>query len=110
MTSWKHQRAADGYLGRMKLIGLKLWSAGSPTAGTAYLLKPYSKQFPGKTDYAGFPVATDQHLQDFVDKWYPSRFQLAVHANGDAAIEQFIKTIERTQERFGLMLSSELFF
>lgn len=54
-----------------------------------------------RPDYVGLPTATDERLQASVGKWYPTRFQIPVHANGDGAGKRFNNFIERTPEKFG---------
>lgn len=92
----------NGYRNRLRIAGLKLWSDGSPLGGTGYLLEPYSSKFPGKpADYRGMPTATDEQLTAFVDRWYPTRYQILIHANGDAAAEQFILAIAAAEAKHG---------
>jgi predicted amidohydrolase YtcJ len=92
-----------GYVNRLRIAGVKFHADGAPSAGTAYLLKPYSARFPGKdAGYAGIPTLTAAQWDAIVDTWYPSRFQMLVHANGDAAIQQMIDAIGRARKKHGV--------
>jgi hypothetical protein len=76
---------------------------GSPLAGTALLREPYTAKFPGKeADYKGFTNATDEDLYNFLDRWYPQRFQIQVHVNGDGTADQFIRVVERIVKKYGM--------
>jgi hypothetical protein len=91
-----------GYKNRMRIAGVKFFGDGSPVAGTGFLNEPYVFRFPGKpTDYRGISALTDEQIDAFVDKWYPSRFQMQMHVNGDAAIEQFINAVEKAEKKHG---------
>lgn len=91
-----------GYVNRMRIAGVKFHADGAPTAGTGYLLQPYTARFPGKDpNYAGIPTLTAAQWDAIVDTWYPSRFQMLVHANGDAAIQQMIDAIGRARRKHG---------
>jgi len=92
----------QGYNNRMRMAGVKFFGDGSPVAGTGFLKEPYTARFPGKpADYRGISTLTDEQMDAFVDRWYPSRFQMQIHVNGDAAIEQFINAIEKAEQKHG---------
>lgn len=93
---------SQGYKNRMRIAGVKFFGDGSPTAGTAYLKEPYTARFPGKpADYRGISTLTDEQMNAFVDLWYPTRFQMQIHVNGDGAIEQFLNAIEKAEQKHG---------
>jgi predicted amidohydrolase YtcJ len=93
---------ARGYVDRLRLAGVKFHADGAPTAGTAFLQKPYTSRLPGKdASYSGIPTLTAAQWDAIVDTWYPSRFQMLVHANGDAAIQQMIDAIGRARKKHG---------
>ncbi len=90
------------YKGHFRIAGLKMWMDGSPLAGTALLRQPYTAKFPGKdADYKGFTNATDEDLYNFLDRWYPQRFLIQVHVNGDGTADQFIRVVERIVKKHG---------
>ncbi|MFT5656803.1 MAG: putative amidohydrolase YtcJ [Gammaproteobacteria bacterium] len=70
--------------------GVKLFADGSPQGYTAFLSKPYFKQPPGETDYRGFPAIDQTELISIVSSYRSRGIQLAIHGNGDAAIDNVI--------------------
>jgi predicted amidohydrolase YtcJ len=91
------------YVNRLRIAGVKFHADGAPTAGTALLRKPYSSILPGKdANYLGIPTLTAAQWDAIVDTWYPSRFQMLVHANGDGAIQQMIDAIARARTKHGV--------
>ena len=83
------------YAGHFRIGGVKLSFDGSPQGKTAWFTKPYFKVPPGaKPDYDGFPIfATDAEAEKWVTLAYRNNWQLMVHANGDAAIDQLIRSV-----------------
>jgi predicted amidohydrolase YtcJ len=49
-------------------------------------------------DYAGYPAVSDEQVFGSVEKAYAHGWQLLCHANGDAAIDQFIAAVAAAQE------------
>jgi len=78
-----------------KIGGVKITIDGSPQAKTAYFTKPYLSDGPsGEKDWRGeltFPEATVMRM---VKKVYELGLPLNLHANGDAAIDVFLKAHE----------------
>lgn len=84
------------YSGRHRVGGAKLSLDGSPQAKTAWLTQPYHlppRGFP--TDYRGYAAMSDAEADAHVAKALRSGWPLHVHANGDAAIDQFLDAVER---------------
>ncbi|MFT5665592.1 MAG: putative amidohydrolase YtcJ/uncharacterized membrane protein YdjX (TVP38/TMEM64 family) [Gammaproteobacteria bacterium] len=75
---------------------VKLFVDGSPQGYTAYLTEPYFKQPTGQTGYRGFPVTEQSQLIETVSKYQKAGIQLAIHGNGDAAIDNIIEVISLT--------------
>lgn len=83
------------YQNRLKLGGIKITIDGSPQGKTAYFSSPYLTDGPsGEKNWRGelsFPEAT---IQSMVKKVYDLGLPLNLHANGDAAIDTFLKAHE----------------
>ncbi|MEG0921050.1 MAG: amidohydrolase [Comamonas sp.] len=82
------------YHGHLRIGGVKLTLDGSPQGKTAWLTQPYllppDGQSPG---YKGYGVMDDAQARVQVAKAVANRWQILVHANGDAAIDQFIQAV-----------------
>lgn len=85
------------YQNHFRIGGVKLSFDGSPQGKTAWFTEPYFTPPPGEPeDYAGFPIFTDEEaLARLVDTTFEQNWQLMVHANGDAAIDQMIRMLAR---------------
>ena len=84
----------------MKLGAFKIGSDGSIQAYTAWLTKPYFTSYEGDPLYRGFPVIEPDRLSDLVVGVHRGGFQVAVHANGDAAIDSVLDAVERAQREY----------
>jgi predicted amidohydrolase YtcJ len=104
----KDNPALDGpmmsrtYTDHFRLGGVKLSLDGSPQGKTAWLTKPYFKVPAGRPgDYAGYAaLPAPGAAQALVDKAYRNNWQLLVHANGDAAIDQLIASVAAAQKTY----------
>jgi len=98
-TSWYDKNYKDHY----RTAGFKLTLDGSPQGRTAWRTEPYLVPPPGAgKDYKGYPaIPDDNKVQEIVDKAYEHDWQLLCHANGDAAIDQFIKTVANAVDKYG---------
>jgi hypothetical protein len=83
------------YSGHFRIGGVKLGFDGSPQGKTAWFTQPYFKVPPGaKPEYAGFPLfASDAEPERLMSLAYHNNWQVLVHANGDAAIDQLIRVV-----------------
>ncbi len=78
---------------RWKVLGMKIWADGSLQGYTGALTKPYlDRTSEGKLN---FPQAT---LTDFICKAHSLGLQVAIHANGDKAIENSLNGIQKALE------------
>lgn len=77
---------------------VKLFADGSPQGYTAYLTEPYFKSLPGRPDYRGFPAIEQSVLIETVAKYRNAGIQLAVHGNGDAAIDNVIEAVRLSNQ------------
>ncbi len=82
------------YKGHLRIGGVKLTLDGSPQGKTAWLTQPYLVPPDGqKPGYTGYGVMDDAQARVQVAKAVANRWQILVHANGDAAIVQFIQAV-----------------
>ena len=80
------------YANGLRLGGVKLTLDGSPQGKTAWFSKAYFQVPAGKPEsYRGYPVMTDEQAAKWVEVAYRNNWQLLVHANGDAAIDQILE-------------------
>ena len=80
------------YKRHLRIGGVKLTLDGSPQGKTAWLSMPYLVPPAGQRQgYRGYGVLKDDEVVEQVARAVANRWQILVHANGDAAIDQFIK-------------------
>ena len=88
------------YTQRFRIGGVKLNLDGSPQGKTAWLTHPYHHPPAGKPDdYAGYNVMPDKEVNDLVSKAFQKGWQVLVHTNGDAAIDQLIGAVRVANQR-----------
>ncbi len=84
--------------GMITLGAAKLWADGSPQGYTAYFSKPYYKVPAGKPkDFRGFPTFEKEDLIQRVQAMHNDGWQIAIHGNGDQAIEEILDAYEIAQ-------------
>jgi predicted amidohydrolase YtcJ len=86
-------REAQGLLptsGTVRLVGVKLYADGSIGARTASLSRPYEDM----PDTMGRPVLSAGDLKELMMGFHAAGAQVAVHAIGDAAIEEALAAAE----------------
>jgi len=84
-----------------RLGAVKFVADGSIQGYTAYLTKPYF-HVPAGSDAAarGYPrIARDELLRE-VERFHRAGWQLAVHGNGDAAIDDILDAFEAAQKKY----------
>ncbi len=69
---------------------VKIIADGSPQGATAFLSQPYFNN----ADSRGISLRNQQQLAALIDKYWRDGFSVAVHANGDAAIEDTINAVQ----------------
>lgn len=91
------------YSNRFRVGGVKLNFDGSPQGKTAWLTEPYFKPPGGKPEsYDGYPTFSDEQANGYIAEAFENNWQVLTHANGDAAIEQFINAVEAGNTKHGM--------
>ncbi|MHC4914236.1 MAG: amidohydrolase [Planctomycetota bacterium] len=83
--------------GSIRLIAVKTLQDGSIQGLTGYLAEPYHVTPPGKPGYRGYSIKTPQELKELVAAAHRAGRQVAVHANGDAAIDDVLEAYAAAQ-------------
>ncbi|MBW1882674.1 MAG: amidohydrolase [Deltaproteobacteria bacterium] len=86
-------RTDDFAIGAVKIIG-----DGSIQGYTGYLTQPYHVPFKGDANYRGYPAMSREELADLVTTLHKADLRIAIHGNGDAAIDDIIFAVERAQQ------------
>ena len=102
---WPDMQVADAVLaGEMTLpeasgpdlwIGaIKLVADGSIQGYTGYLSEPYFAPPGDDPEFRGYPRIARDELRERVTRYHAAGFQLAVHGNGDASIDDILDAFE----------------
>ncbi|HET8724577.1 MAG TPA: amidohydrolase [Anaeromyxobacteraceae bacterium] len=92
--------AGRTYRDGLRIGGVKLTLDASPQGRTAWLTQPYLTPPPGQpATYAGYPAMTDEQATAAVDRAFRNGWQILIHANGDAAIDQMIRAVGAASAR-----------
>jgi predicted amidohydrolase YtcJ len=87
--------------GRIKLGATKLFADGSIQGYTGYLSQPYHVPPPGQgPDYRSHPTMPRDQLAAIVKELHRAGRQVAIHGNGDAAIDDIIHAVADAQREF----------
>ncbi|MCI3880798.1 amidohydrolase [Acinetobacter higginsii] len=86
-----------------RIGGVKISLDGSPQGKTAWLTQPYLVPPEGKDKtYKGYPaMSNDQQVKDYINLAFKQGWQVLAHANGDAAIDQFIGAVKDATAKQG---------
>jgi predicted amidohydrolase YtcJ len=100
MTSKWHSK---DYQNHYRIGGLKLTLDGSPQGRTAWRTQPYLIPPEGASkDYLGYPaMPKDTDVTAIYEKAFKNNWQILTHANGDAAMDQMIRTMKPVAEKYG---------
>ncbi len=92
------------YTNNYRLAGLKVTLDGSPQGRTAWVTVPYLIPPDGqKPGYKGYPAIPDtKQVQAYLDEAYTKGWPVKVHANGDAAIDQFFEALRPVVAKHGV--------
>lgn len=83
---------------RFRVGALKMMVDGSIQGYTGYLGQPYYRPYQGDADYRGFPHLSMEQLKSRVGAAQRAGYQLALHGNGDAAIDMILDALAETRE------------
>ncbi len=91
------------YNNHYRIAGLKLTLDGSPQGRTAWRTTPYLLPPDGASkDYLGYPaLPKDEDVSAIYEKAFKNNWQILSHANGDAAMDQMIRTMTPLAEKYG---------
>ncbi|HKK23065.1 MAG TPA: amidohydrolase family protein, partial [Pseudohaliea sp.] len=99
MLAVKHIEPSRAYARRYRVGGVKLTIDGSPQGKTAYLSEPYFHPPHGlPLDYRGYGAIDEATVLASVDRAFANGWQILCHANGDAAIDQFLGAVRAARE------------
>lgn len=90
------------YENHLKIGGVKITGDGSPQGKTAFMTLPYTRPPVGSpADYRAYPSIDQAELDEWVEWGYRNDLQFLVHSNGDAAVDAFLKSVERARRVVG---------
>src|SRR5262245_24953164 len=81
----------------VRTSGVKMLHDGSLQGFTGYLSRPYATQPEGKRDYTGYASRPREKLVEMVRNYHRAGYQIAIHANGDAAIDDVLFAFRAAQ-------------
>jgi predicted amidohydrolase YtcJ len=92
------------YTSHYRIGGMKITLDGSPQGRTAWRTQPYLIPPDGMgADYAGYPaIPEDATVEAILAKGFENNWQTLIHTNGDAAIDQLIRTLRPNVEKYGI--------
>jgi predicted amidohydrolase YtcJ len=83
---------------KVTMGAVKLVADGSIQGFTGYLSEPYHTPYHGDAGYRGYPTLSREDLFSRVEALHRAGYQLAIHGNGDAAIEDILDAFEAAQQ------------
>ncbi|MEL4455262.1 amidohydrolase [Lutimonas vermicola] len=91
------------YNNHYRIGGMKLTLDGSPQGRTAWRTQPYLILPDGAQEgYSGYPaIPGDSVVISIYEKGFKNNWQILTHANGDAAMDQMIRTIRPVAGKYG---------
>jgi len=97
------ERHSTEYNNRLRIGGAKLTIDGSPQGFTAWRDRPYYNPTPNfRSDYVGYPAATNDQVIDAIEWAYANNIQILTHANGEAASDLLIAAIKDATDKHGM--------
>ncbi len=82
---------------RVAVGPVKIVADGSIQGYTGYLSEPYYVPFKGDVTYNGYPAVPRDDLIKAVADFHSAGYQLAIHGNGDASIDDILDAFELAQ-------------
>ena len=98
-TKW----VSKDYVNNYRIAGVKLTLDGSPQGRTAWRTIPYLLAPEGtKKGYLGYPaIPNDKDVEAIYETAFKNNWPILTHANGDAAMDQMIRSIKVAAEKYG---------
>lgn len=90
VIGWPEYDREDLAISAMKLI-----ADGSPQGRTAWMSQPYLPFEGGADNYQGIQTLTERKLHELIIRYHRSGLQMAIHGNGDAAIDAIIRGLQK---------------
>lgn len=88
---------ADFNSDKLVMGAVKIVADGSIQGYTAYLSEPYFTPYHGDQNYRGYPSVSRDKLFSQVEALHKAGYQIAIHGNGDAAIDDILDAFEAAQ-------------
>lgn len=97
-TKWNSRKYDNKY----RIGGMKLTLDGSPQGRTAWRTLPYLLPPDGAQEgYLGYPaIPNDSDVEAIYRKSFENDWQILTHANGDAAMDQMIRTMSKVSKDY----------
>ena len=94
---------SKSYTNHYRIGGMKLTLDGSPQGRTAWRTQPYLIPPDGaEKGYLGYPaIPQDSVVSSIYEKGFQNNWQILTHGNGDAAIDQMIRTLGPLTRKYG---------
>jgi hypothetical protein len=91
------------YKNHYRIAGIKLTLDGSPQGRTAWRTVPFLIPPDGqKKGYKGYPaIPNDKDVFKIFDTAFANNYQILVHANGEAAIDQMLRGVSQAAAKYG---------
>ncbi|RIV33144.1 amidohydrolase [Flagellimonas lutimaris] len=98
-SKWNSKNYTNNY----RIGGMKVTLDGSPQGRTAWRTEPYLIPPEGMPhNYSGYPaIPNDSVLSSIYEKGFKNNWQILSHTNGDAAVDQLIRTMKPLKEKYG---------
>lgn len=82
---------------KLAMGAVKIVADGSIQGFTAYLSAPYFTPYHDDANYRGYPSVTREKLFAQIEALHKAGYQIAVHGNGDASIDDILDAFEAAQ-------------
>ena len=92
------RNAEDFETPKLNLGAVKIIADGSIQGYTGYLSRPYHTPYHGDGEHRGYPTMSREELTRLVTRFHKAGFQLAIHGNGDASIDDIIHAFAEAQK------------
>lgn len=94
---------SSSYKNHYRIGGVKLTLDGSPQGRTAWRTQPYLIPPDGAVEgYLGYPaIPSDEEVENIYGNAFRNNWQIHTHANGDAAMDQMIRTLKKVTTKYG---------